>query len=60
MIDAEYVWELEEACRKALSAIAPCVVGWEAGTMPVWAKKLNDVVPDLQRVLGIVPRWPIS
>lgn len=41
------------ACRKALDAIAPCVVGWPEGQMPVWAQKLNEAVPDLQAVIGI-------
>jgi hypothetical protein len=41
------------ACRKALEAIAPCVVGWAPGSAPVWAEKLLEVVPDLQEVLSI-------
>lgn len=43
----------EAVCREALEAIAPCVVGWEEGVMPVWAEKLSAVVPHLQDVLGI-------
>ena len=41
------------ACRKALEAIAPCVVGWPKGEEPQWVKPLMAVVPDLQAVLGI-------
>lgn len=45
--------EYEPVCLKALQAIAPCVVGWPPGEMPVWALKLDACVADLQRVLRI-------
>lgn len=51
-VDADSV----AACRAALEAIAPCVVGWPEGQMPAWAEKLNAVVPQLQAVLGITPQ----
>lgn len=41
------------ACKRALEAIAPVVVGWDPKKMPLWAAKLLEVVPDLQDVLGI-------
>lgn len=47
--------DAESACREALEAIAPCVVGWPEGQMPSWAQGLYSVVPHLQRVLGIGP-----
>lgn len=50
---ANLIRSLRATCQKALEAIAPCVVGWEPGTMPSWAQTLNEAVPDLQAALGI-------
>lgn len=49
------VRHLREVAANALGAIAPCVVGWKEGEMPVWAETLADAVPDLRDVLGLGP-----
>lgn len=51
--DYDRIQAMESACRLALDAIAPCVVGWIPGTEPVWVAKLLTAVGPLRVAVGL-------